>query len=50
VLCPFERAVKLQEASEGTAGFFRISKDVSLLANLQIETERNAVMVRQKVA
>jgi hypothetical protein len=33
---PFERAVKLQEASEGTDGFFRISKDVNLLANLQI--------------
>jgi hypothetical protein len=43
--------VKLQEASEGTDGFFRISKDVNLLANLQIvETERNAVMVRQRVA
>ena len=26
---PFERAVKLQEASEGTDGFFRISKDVT---------------------
>ena len=48
---PFERAVKLHEASEGTAGFFRISKDVNLLANLQIvETERDATMVRKKVA
>ena len=28
---PFERAVKLQEASKGTDGFFRISKDVNLL-------------------
>src|SRR5260370_37255551 len=44
---PFERAVKLQEASEGTDGFFRVSKDVYLLANLQIvETERNAVMTK----
>jgi len=47
---PFERAMKLQEASEEPDGFFRISKDVNLLANLQIvETERNAVMVRQRV-
>lgn len=45
---PFERAVKLQEASKGTDGFFRISKDVNSLANLQIVgTRRNAVMVRR---
>jgi hypothetical protein len=43
--------MRLPETSEGTAGFFSISKDGNLLANLQIvETERNAVMVRQRVA
>jgi hypothetical protein len=46
---PFERAVKLQEASEGTDGFFRISKDANLQVQI-VETERNAVMVRQRVA
>jgi hypothetical protein len=48
---PFERAVKLQEAAEGGNGFLGISRDVNLLANLQIvETESNAVVVRESVA
>jgi len=38
---PFERAVKLQEASEGTDGFFRISKDANLQVQI-VETDGEA--------
>jgi hypothetical protein len=47
----FERAVKLQEAADGSNGFLGISRDVNLLTNLQIvETESNAVVARESVA
>jgi polyisoprenoid-binding protein YceI len=47
---PFERAVKRQEAADGSNGFLGISRDVNLLTNLQIvETESNAVVVRESV-
>jgi hypothetical protein len=47
---PVERAVKLQEAADGSNGFLGIRRDVNLLTNLQIvETESNAVVARESV-
>jgi hypothetical protein len=47
----FERAVKLQKAAEGSNGFFGLGEDVNLLTHLQVvETERNAVVVRERAA